>query len=85
MSDSDEPAGGGGILRALLGAAFAIVLVYWIISVRSVPTATVSRRLCERAWESARTAADTAAADSIVLPGERDSLTARRCGSLRSR
>ena len=66
-----------------LGAIIVIVaLILWFVQMRKAPTNLLQRRDCERAYEAARTASDTAAVDQRrpVLGQSSDTLT---CGTFR--
>jgi hypothetical protein len=85
QSGEEEPTGSGVVLRGLAGVALAIVLLYWLVSVRAVPTRVVARRQCESAYASARTAADTTAADAVKPVGGTSDSVPLTCGDLRRR
>ena len=59
-----------------------VALILWFVQMRKAPTNLLQRRDCERAYEGARTASDTAAVDQRgpVLGQSTDTLT---CGTFR--
>ena len=72
-----------GTWAGQLGGLIVIVaLILWFVQMRKAPTNLLQRRDCERAYEAARTASDTAAVDQRrpVLGQSTDTLT---CGTFR--
>jgi hypothetical protein len=59
-----------------------VALILWFVQMRKAPTNLLQRRDCERAYEQARTASDTATVDQRrpLLGQSTDTLT---CGALR--
>jgi len=64
------------------GLIVIVALILWFVQMRKAPTNLLQRRDCERAYEAARTASDTAAVDQRrpVLGQSTDTLT---CGTFR--
>jgi len=64
------------------GLIVIVALILWFVQTRKAPTNLLQRRDCERAYEAARTASDTAAVDQRrpVLGQSTDTLT---CGTFR--
>ena len=80
LGRSGGRAGGGQIVAIFVVLAFAL----WFIQMRRAPMQLLERRDCERAYKSARTAADTALVDARQpLDGTRPDRHAVTCGALR--
>ena len=72
-----------GAWAGQLGGLIVIVaIILWFVQMRKAPTDLLQRRDCERAYEAAHTASDTAAVDQRrpVLGQSSDTLT---CGTFR--
>ena len=65
-------------------AVLVIVILWWFFRMYGTPRSVMEQRACQRAYEDARTAADTLAVDARPpVPAQRpDSLTLT-CGALR--
>jgi hypothetical protein len=83
MNDSDETRPSGVVLKGLAGVVLAALILYWLLSVRNVPTRVIAVRQCENAYHAARTAADTLAADSIQVVGSDSATGMVRCVDLK--
>jgi len=60
-----------------------LALIFWFVQMRKAPTNLLQRRDCERAYEEAPTASDSAVVDQrhpVIGQSRRDTLT---CGSFR--
>ncbi len=68
----------------LASAVLVIVILWWFFRMHRTPMQLMERRACQRAYEDARTAAETLAIDASppIPSGRQDSLTIT-CGSLR--
>lgn len=68
----------------LTSAVLVIVILWWFFRTHRTPMQLMERRACQRAYDDARTAADTLAIDArSPIPSQRpDSLTLT-CGALR--
>ncbi len=64
------------------GILVVLALILWFVQMRKAPTRLLQRHDCERAYEDAHTAADTAAVDQRrpIIGQSADTLT---CGNFR--
>lgn len=71
------------LLGQISGILVVVALILWFVQMRRAPLRLLERRDCERAYEAARTRADSAAVDArhpITNSTTADTLT---CGALR--
>jgi hypothetical protein len=80
--DEDSGRKRGAWAGQLGGLVVIVALILWFVQMRKAPTNLLQRRDCERAYEAARTASDTASVDQRrpVLGQSTDTLT---CGTFR--
>jgi hypothetical protein len=74
----EEPRKGNTWLGQLGGVIVILALILWFIQMRKAPTNLLQRRDCERAYEDARTAAESALVDRrhpIIGQSTGDTLT----------
>lgn len=73
------------LLAQLAAVAAALLIVYWFLQVRSIPGTVLSQRECERAYQAARTPADTQQVDARepVMQRRERAGPAVNCGTLR--
>jgi hypothetical protein len=68
----------------LITVLLALVVFFWFIQMRRAPMQLMERRVCERAYEDARTVAETLAIDARPpMESPRRDTTATTCGALR--
>jgi hypothetical protein len=74
----------GSVLAGQIGGVIVVLaLIIWFVQMRKAPTNLLQRRDCERAYELARTASDSATVDQrhpVIGSTRGDTLT---CGTLR--
>ena len=73
------------LLTQLAAVAVALLIVYWFLQARSIPSAVLSQRECERAYQAASTLADTQQVDAREPAMQRRERAgpAVNCGTLR--